>query len=148
MAERPEQLIIYTDGACSYNPGPGGWAAILIWGNIEKIITGREHNTTNNRMELMSVIAALGSLKYACEISLYTDSKYVQLGIQQWLPNWRIKNWRTASGQMVKNRDLWEKLDLLAKPHQINWHWVKGHSGDPLNEKVDFLAKKAIMCDK
>lgn len=143
-----KSVIIYTDGACKNNPGPGGWAAILICDSCEKIITGYEPHTTNNRMELLSVINALNSLKSSCRIILYTDSQYVKNGITIWLSNWRIKNWRTASGAAVKNQDLWERLDLIVKKHDISWHWVKAHNGHPLNERVDFLARQAIKCDK
>ena len=148
LKHHAKQVTIYTDGACKNNPGPGGWAAILICDAKEKIVTGFEEHTTNNRMELLSVINALNSLKYRCNIVLYTDSQYVKNGISTWLPNWRTKNWRTASGTAVKNQDLWEMLDLVAKKHDISWHWVKAHNGHPLNERVDFLARQAIQCDK
>jgi ribonuclease HI len=141
-------VTLYTDGSCKNNPGPGGWAAILICDSQEKIVTGSEPYTTNNRMELLSVINALNSLKSSCKISLYTDSQYVKQGISVWLPNWRTKNWRTASGSPVKNQDLWETLDLLVKKHEISWHWVKAHNGHLFNERVDVLAKQAIKCDK
>lgn len=141
-------LTIYTDGACKNNPGPGGWAAILIYGDYEKIITGHEEYTTNNRMELLSVINALKSIKYPSQIELYTDSKYVQRGISDWVPKWRAKNWHTASGKIVKNMDLWKVLEVLVKEHTISWNWVKAHNGNFFNERVDCLARQAIRCDK
>ncbi len=147
------KITIYTDGACKNNPGPGGWAAIIIYQSkenkiTEKIVTGSETYTTNNRMELLSVINALNVLKHPCEINLYTDSQYVKNGITKWLPNWRAKNWRTANGSAVKNQDLWEMLDLATKNHNISWHWVKAHNGNLINERVDELARQAIICDK
>ena len=141
------KVIIYTDGACKNNPGPGGWAAIIMCQSKEKIITGSEKHTTNNRMELLSVINALNILKFTCDVDLYTDSQYVKNGITKWLPSWRIKNWRTSGGSAVKNQDLWEMLDLGAKKHNISWHWVKAHNGNLINERVDYLARQAI-CDK
>lgn len=146
------KIIIYTDGACKYNPGPGGWAAILMHEangkTTEKIITGSEKYTTNNRMELLSVINALNSLKTSCDVILYTDSQYVKNGITKWLLTWRTKNWRTSDGTAVKNQDLWEMLDLATKKHQILWNWVKAHNGNLINERVDLLARQAIVCDK
>jgi ribonuclease HI len=142
------KVIIYTDGACKNNPGPGGWAAIITCQSKEKIITGSDKYTTNNRMELLSVINALNVLKFACEVELYTDSQYVKNGITKWLPNWRAKNWRTSSGSAVKNQDLWEALDAAVKNHNIAWHWVKAHNGNLINERVDCLARQAIICDK
>ena len=141
------KVIIYTDGACKNNPGPGGWAAIIGCQSKEKIITGSEKYTTNNRMELLSVINALNALKFACEVELYTDSQYVKNGITKWLPNWRLKNWRTSGGSAVKNQDLWEALDVVVKKHTVSWHWVKAHNGNLINERVDYLARQAI-CDK
>ena len=143
-----KQVVIYTDGACKHNPGPGGWAAILLFEGSEKIITGQESHTTNNRMELLSVINALNTLKYHCQVDLYTDSQYVRQGIMSWLSNWKAKNWRTASGGKVKNQDLWEQLDVAASNHQVAWHWVKAHNGNLLNERVDALARQAIICGK
>jgi ribonuclease HI len=143
-----KQVTIYTDGACKHNPGPGGWAAILICAATEKIITGQEEYTTNNRMELLSVINALNSLKYSCKVDLYTDSQYVKQGITTWLSSWKTKNWRTASGGKVKNQDLWEQLDEAASNHKVDWHWVKAHNGNLFNERVDLLAKQAIVCGK
>lgn len=139
---------IYTDGACINNPGPGGWAAILLFKEREKIITGVENYTTNNRMELLAVINALQILKRTCTINLYTDSKYVQQGITIWLPKWKTKSWKTVSGTKVKNRDLWERLNVLSQNHNINWHWIKAHNGDLFNERVDKLARDVIKCVK
>jgi len=137
-------VIIHTDGACSGNPGPGGWAAILAFGESEKELKGGELNTTNNRMELMAAIRGLGALKRRCAVMLYTDSKYVLQGITEWLPNWKARGWRTAAREPVKNQDLWELLDAAAAAQDIEWHWVKGHSGHEGNEYVDQLANTAI----
>jgi ribonuclease HI len=138
------KVQIYTDGACRGNPGPGGWAALLIVGDSRKEISGAESATTNNRMELLAAISGLGALKRRCEVDLYTDSKYVLQGITQWLPQWKAKGWRTAARKPVRNQDLWEQLDLAAESQDIIWHWVKGHSGDAGNELVDQLANRAI----
>jgi ribonuclease HI len=139
MAARVE---IFTDGACSGNPGAGGWGVILRHKDIEKELSGGEANTTNNRMELTAVIEALKALKTVCNITLYTDSKYVMNGINEWLPNWKRNNWKTANKKSdVKNVDLWTELDELIKPHEIRWVWVKGHNGHPENERVDALAR-------
>ncbi|MEQ8860185.1 MAG: ribonuclease HI [Pseudomonadales bacterium] len=135
---------IFTDGACRGNPGPGGWAALLRYGGREKVISGAEGHTTNNRMELMAAIEALATLKRPTRVSLTTDSQYVRQGVQQWMANWKRNGWRTAQKQPVKNRDLWERLDALAAQHEIAWHWVKGHSGHPENERVDLEANLAI----
>jgi ribonuclease HI len=135
---------IFTDGACRGNPGPGGWAALLRYGGHQKVISGAEPDTTNNRMELMAAIEALASLKRPAQVVLTTDSQYVRLGVQQWMANWKRNGWRTAQKQPVKNRDLWERLDELAGRHQVEWHWVKGHSGHPENELADHEANKAI----
>ena len=139
---------IYTDGACKGNPGPGGWGVLLRFGNVEKELCGGEKHTTNNRMELMAAIQALASLREPCKVELHTDSQYVQNGITKWLPGWRKKNWRTSNGSAVKNQDLWELLDLATKKHNISWHWVKAHNGNAINERVDYLARQAILCDK
>jgi ribonuclease HI len=138
------KVQIYTDGACRGNPGPGGWAALLIVGDSRKEISGAESETTNNRMELLAAIYGLGALKRRCEVDLYTDSKYVLQGITQWLPQWKAKGWRTAARKPVRNQDLWEQLDLAAGTQDIIWHWVKGHSGDVGNELADQLANRAI----
>lgn len=139
-----KHVIIYTDGACRGNPGPGGWGAILFYGEHEKILSGAETDTTNNRMELMAAIQALSAMKESCRIDIHTDSQYVQKGINEWLRNWKKNNWKTAAKQPVKNVDLWQQLDELANRHQITWHWVKGHSGHPQNELADEVANQAI----
>ncbi|MFP5506663.1 MAG: ribonuclease HI [Gammaproteobacteria bacterium] len=135
---------IFTDGACRGNPGPGGWGAILRFNGTEKELYGAEALTTNNRMELLAAINALAALKRPCAVSLTTDSKYVQQGITEWLAGWKRRNWKTASREPVKNVDLWQELDRLAAPHNIDWHWVRGHTGHPENERADQLANRAI----
>jgi len=137
-------IDIYTDGACRGNPGPGGWAALLISGEHEREISGAEKLTTNNRMELTAVIRALEALKRPVQGNLYTDSQYVRQGVLEWLPQWKARGWKTASKQPVKNQDLWQTLDELVKSHRLEWHWVKGHSGNAGNERVDALANRAI----
>jgi len=137
-------IDIYTDGACRGNPGPGGWAALLIAGEHEREISGAEELTTNNRMELTAVIRALEALKRPVQGNLYTDSQYVRQGVLEWLPQWKARGWKTASKQPVKNQDLWQTLDDLVKRHELEWHWVKGHSGNVGNERVDALANRAI----
>lgn len=137
-------VTIHTDGACRGNPGPGGWGATLEHGDKQRQLYGGELDTTNNRMELTAVIKALEALKFKCQIELYTDSKYVLQGITEWMANWKKRNWRTAGKKPVKNVDLWQKLDALVIEHDINWHWVKGHSGHPGNELADQLANKGI----
>jgi ribonuclease HI len=138
------QVDIYTDGACRGNPGPGGWAALLICGAERREVSGAEAATTNNRMELMAAIQALNALKRRCDIKLHTDSKYVLQGYTEWLPGWKSRGWRTASREPVKNQDLWEQLDSAAAAQDIEWRWVKGHSGHEHNEFVDQLANLAI----
>jgi ribonuclease HI len=138
------EVQIYTDGACRGNPGPGGWAALLIAGEQRKEVSGAETATTNNRMELTAAIEGLSALKRRSRVLLYTDSKYVLQGITQWLPQWKARGWRTAARQPVKNQDLWERLDAAAATQDIEWHWVKGHSGHDGNEYVDALANRAI----
>lgn len=138
------QVELYTDGACSGNPGPGGWGVLLRYQGTEKTLSGGEPHTTNNRMELMAAIRGLRALKRACEVLLVTDSQYVKNGITQWLPEWKKKGWRNASNKPVKNKDLWEQLDHEVSRHQVQWRWVKGHSQHPENEQVDLLAKQAI----
>jgi ribonuclease HI len=138
------QVAIYTDGACRGNPGPGGWAALLVAGSQRKEVSGAEPDTTNNRMELMAAIGGLGALKRRCAVKLYTDSKYVLQGITEWLPNWKSRGWRTAAREPVKNQDLWQLLDAAVQEQDIEWHWVKGHSGHEGNEYVDQLANIAI----
>jgi ribonuclease HI len=135
---------IYTDGACRGNPGPGGWGALLSYGEHEKELSGAEALTTNNRMELTAVIRALEALKRPTELRIFTDSEYVRRGITEWVKNWKARGWKTADRKPVKNQDLWEQLDALVTPHQIEWRWVKGHSGVPGNERVDQLANEAI----
>ena len=137
----PKKIKIYTDGSCLGNPGPGGWAALLNYKSTEKMIVGHAHDTTNNRMELTAVIEALKTLKEKCEIDLYTDSKYVMDGAQQWMKNWKAKNWMRNKKDPVKNVDLWQSLDQQLSQHEINWFWVKGHSGHPQNEAVDEAAR-------
>jgi ribonuclease HI len=136
-------VVIYTDGACDPNPGPGGWAALLQFKGQEKVLTGREESTTNNRMELTAAIRALQTLRSPCVIDVYTDSEYLKKGITEWLPAWRRQNWRRKSGSLA-NADLWRTLDAAQKPHTIHWHWVRGHTGHPQNERVDRLARQSI----
>lgn len=139
-----KHVLIFTDGACRGNPGPGGWGALLRYNDYEKILSGAEEHTTNNRMELTGPIKALASLKQSCKIDLYTDSQYVQKGITEWLAAWKKRDWKTADKKPVKNVDLWQKLDAEASRHEIKWHWVKGHNGHPENEMVDEIANQAI----
>ena len=139
-----KKIEIFTDGACSGNPGPGGWGVLLRYGQKEKEMSGGEPLTTNNRMELTAVISALESLKEPCEISLCSDSKYVIEGVNSWMPNWKRNGWRTANRKPVSNVDLWQKLDELLQRHQVSWLWVKGHKGHPENERVDALARSFI----
>ena len=135
---------IFTDGACRGNPGPGGWGALLRYGDNERELCGGEHETTNNRMELMAVIKGLSALQRPCEVRVTSDSTYVLKGIQEWMPNWKKKGWKTASKKPVKNVDLWQQLDQLVEMHSIDWQWVKGHSGHAENEIADHLAKRGI----
>jgi ribonuclease HI len=137
-------IDIYTDGACRGNPGPGGWAALIMMGEHEKELSGAEAHTTNNRMELTAVIRALEALKRPVAARIYTDSQYVRRGITEWLPGWKARHWRTADKKPVKNQDLWERLEALSAAHQLEWHWVPGHAGVPGNERVDRLANEAI----
>jgi ribonuclease HI len=138
------RVEIYTDGACRGNPGPGGWAALLLAGGHEREISGAEAQTTNNRMELTAVIRALEALKRPIEGAIYTDSQYVRQGVLEWMPNWKARGWKTADKKPVKNQDLWQALDALVARHRLDWHWVKGHSGNVGNERVDALANRAI----
>jgi ribonuclease HI len=140
----PERVTIYTDGACSGNPGPGGWAAILSFKGRERELAGGEAFTTNNRMELRAAIEGLKTLKRECVVDLYTDSQYVRQGITAWMANWKRRGWRTADNKPVKNEDLWRELDEAASRHQVTWHWVKGHANDPTNIRVDELAVAAM----
>ncbi|NRA73246.1 MAG: ribonuclease HI [Rickettsiales bacterium] len=139
-----KKIVIYTDGACSGNPGPGGWAAIMINGETEKEIIGSEKNTTNNRMELTAAIKSLESLKGQYNVELYTDSKYLKNGITEWIFNWKKNNWKSSNKKQVKNIDLWKELDEVANKHEISWHWVKAHAEDLYNLRVDKLAVDAI----
>ncbi len=143
-----KSIEAHTDGACLGNPGPGGWGVLLRYGAHERELSGGEPATTNNRMELMAAISALEALTEACEVALHTDSRYVQQGISEWLPNWLRRGWKTAAGDPVKNQDLWQRLHAAAKPHRIDWRWVKGHAGDPDNERVDRLARDAALVIK
>ncbi|OZG73638.1 ribonuclease HI [Hahella sp. CCB-MM4] len=140
-----KKVEIYTDGACKGNPGPGGWGVVLIYGKQRKELWGGEANTTNNRMELTAAIQGLNALKQPCQVELYTDSQYVRKGITEWMTNWKKKQWRTASGSPVKNSELWKLLDEACQRHQVSWHWVKGHSGHPLNELADELANRGVL---
>ena len=145
-----KRVTLYTDGACKGNPGVGGWGVVLEYGEHRKELFGGDVGTTNNRMELMAAIAGLSALKSQCVVDLYTDSVYVKDGITKWLSNWKCNGWRTASKKPVANQDLWEQLDQAVSDHQVNWHWVKGHSGDPGNERADELANQGVssVCDK
>ena len=138
-------VCLYTDGACSGNPGPGGWGALLSMGKHEKELSGAEAHTTNNRMEMMAAIQGLKALKSPCQVDLYTDSQYLRDGITKWIGGWKKNGWKTADKKAVKNEDLWRILDDLVNIHQIRWHWVKGHNGHPENERVDGLARSAIL---
>jgi ribonuclease HI len=139
-------IDIYTDGACKGNPGPGGWGVLLKSGDTEKELFGGEANTTNNRMEMMAVIQALEALKRPCKVNLFLDSKYVLQGITEWIHGWKARGWRTASKEPVKNVELWQRLDAIVSTggHEIDWRWVKGHAGDPGNERADALANKGV----
>ena len=143
ISELPH-VVIHTDGACSGNPGPGGWAAILAFGESEKELKGGELLTTNNRMELMAAIAALEALKRPCRVDLHTDSQYLRSGITSWITKWKQNGWRTADKKPVKNADLWRRLDAALGDHEIRWHWVRGHAGHDVNERADLLARGAI----
>ena len=142
----PPNVVIYTDGACKGNPGPGGWGALLMMGSTEKELFGGELGTTNNRMEMTAVIEALAALKRPCGVTLYLDSEYVRKGITEWIHGWKARGWRTAAKAPVKNVDLWQRLDSLvtSSGHKIDWRWVKGHAGDPGNERADALVNKGV----
>lgn len=135
---------IFTDGACSGNPGPGGWGAVLRYGDTEKELKGGEPATTNNRMEMMAAIAALETLKRPMRVEIWTDSAYLRNGITRWLPAWKARGWRTADKKPVKNQDLWQRLEVAMARHRVSWHWVRGHAGDVDNERVDRLAREAL----
>jgi ribonuclease HI len=137
-------VTIYTDGACSGNPGPGGWGAILMSGEHERELFGGEPLTTNNRMELTAAIKALEALKRPCKVELHTDSQYVRQGVTEWLAGWKARGWKTAAKAPVKNEDLWRELDAARARHDVVWNWVKGHAGHPLNERADALARKGV----
>ena len=143
-----KSVQVHTDGACLGNPGPGGWAALLRYGARERELAGGEPATTNNRMELMAAIMALEALTEGCSVVLHTDSQYVRQGITEWLPGWVRRGWRNAAGQPVKNRDLWERLHAACHRHRIDWRWVKGHSGDPDNDRVDALAREQAVRER
>jgi ribonuclease HI len=137
-------VTVHTDGACSGNPGPGGWGAILAFGDLEKELKGGEPHTTNNRMELMAAISALEALKRPCSVDLYTDSEYLRGGITGWINGWKKNGWRTADRKPVKNVDLWQRLEAALAPHDVRWHWLRGHAGHAMNERADALARAAI----
>jgi ribonuclease HI len=145
-----EHVVIYTDGACKGNPGPGGWGVLLQMGSHQRELFGGERATTNNRMELQAVIEALQALKRPCAITLHLDSEYVRRGITEWIADWKRKGWRTAAGAPVKNVDLWQQLDALVATsgHRIDWRWVKGHAGDPGNERADALANQGVAAHR
>ena len=138
------EVVMYTDGACRGNPGPGGWGVLLIAGGREKELCGGAALTTNNRMELMAAIAGLTALTRRCHVAIYTDSQYVRNGIREWLAQWKRRGWKTADRKAVKNQDLWEQLDALAAQHEVEWHWVRGHSGHDGNERADELATRGM----
>jgi ribonuclease HI len=144
MNNNSEIVVIYTDGACSGNPGPGGWGSVLLFNGHRKELSGGESETTNNRMEMMAVIVSLETLKRPCKILLHTDSTYVMKGMTEWLEGWKARNWKTAARKPVKNVDLWQRLDDAIARHRVDWKWVKGHSGVPENERADELARNAI----
>jgi len=142
MADLPH-VTIYTDGACEPNPGMGGWAALMLFGRHEKVLSGSEPATTNNRMELTAAVQALTALTQPCQVDIYTDSEYLRRGITEWLPNWRQRGWKRKSGKLA-NIDLWQALETALERHSISWHWVRGHAGDRVNQRVDSLARKAM----
>ena len=139
-----QKVVIFTDGGCRGNPGPGGWGAVLLFGQHEKEIYGYEEETTNNRMELMAAIRALELLSRPCDVDLTTDSQYVRRGILEWMDDWKKRDWKTAAKKPVKNKELWQRLDKAIQPHRIAWHWIKGHSGHQGNEMADQLANRAM----
>lgn len=148
MSDKPARatpkVTIYTDGACSGNPGPGGWGAILLSGTHRKELSGGENPTTNNRMELMAAISALSALKHPSDVDLHTDSQYVRNGISSWIHGWKKRGWKTADNKPVKNAELWQQLDAARDRHVVRWHWVKGHAGDTENERADELAREGM----
>ena len=144
--DKKNQVEIYSDGACSGNPGPGGWGSVLLYNGHRRELSGGEAQTTNNRMELMAVIRALETLKRPCEVIVHTDSTYVMKGMTEWLAQWKRRDWRTADRKPVKNVELWQRLELAIQSHRVHWRWVRGHSGVPENERADELARMAIPC--
>jgi ribonuclease HI len=144
MEESGKTVIIYTDGACSGNPGAGGWGAVLMYAGVTREIWGGDKNTTNNRMELTAAIRALATLKHCCRVEIYTDSQYVKNGISSWINSWKKNGWKNSKGEPVVNKDLWQELDELVSRHSVRWFWVPGHSGDRINNRVDELAKIGI----
>lgn len=144
MTDTPSENVVelYTDGACSGNPGPGGWGCILRFKGVEKELYGGENPTTNNRMEMLAVLSGLGALTRPCVVAVYTDSEYVKKGMTEWLRGWKARGWKTADKKPVKNDDLWKALDEAASRHQVSWHWVRGHNGHPENERADELARR------
>jgi ribonuclease HI len=144
VSDKADAVEIFTDGACSGNPGPGGWGAIMRFGEVEKELSGGEALTTNNRMELMAAISGLEALKRACSVIVHTDSQYLRDGVMKWLAGWKRNGWKTADKKQVKNQDLWMRLDEAIKRHDIDWRWVKGHAGHPENERADELARMAL----
>ncbi|HIE57880.1 MAG TPA: ribonuclease HI [Anaerolineales bacterium] len=144
MATSLPRVTIYTDGACSGNPGPGGWGALLRYGDHEKTLSGGQSQTTNNRMELTAAIRALQALTRPCQVDFYTDSEYLRRGITEWMANWKRRGWKTAAKKPAKNQDLWRELDAAIQGHKIRWNWVRGHAGHRENERVDRLARAAI----
>ncbi len=144
MSDKPRLVEIFTDGACSGNPGPGGWGAVLRWNGHERELSGAEAATTNNRMEMMAAIGALESLTRACQVRIWTDSSYVKDGITRWIHGWKKRGWKTADKKSVKNVDLWQRLEAALAPHQVEWEWVRGHSGHVENERADAIAREAI----
>lgn len=144
-----DDVTLYTDGACKGNPGPGGWGVLLQYGDHERTLYGGDPTTTNNRMELTAAIEGLKALKRPCRVDVYTDSSYVKDGITQWMANWKRNGWKTAAKKPVANQDLWQALDALVDTHEVHWHWVKGHAGDPGNERADQLANQGVeQCGK
>ena len=143
-AAKPQEVIVHTDGACKGNPGPGGWGAVLSYAGAEKELFGGEAQTTNNSMELRAVIEALNALNRGCRVRVVTDSQYVHKGVELWMEGWKRKNWKTAAGKPVANRDLWEALDEALRQHEVRWEWVRGHQGHPGNERADGLANRGV----